>query len=178
MTESATRHHDVPPAGRYEIQPERTVVRFRTRAIFGLLPVRGTYRVTGGHIRLHDPVESSTVTVTVDAASFDSGNAERDRHVRSADFLAVEEHPEITFRAGRVRPAGDGEPAVLDGELTVRGVRRPVSLTVLTVRSGENGRDLVATARTVVDRYEFGITRSKGMAGRRQVLELEVTAAR
>ncbi|WP_367123328.1 YceI family protein [Streptomyces phytohabitans] len=163
-------------AGTYEIDPAASTVRFATRAMFGLLPVRGTFALARGRVVVAgaDGAPEPSVAVTVEAASFDSGNSKRDDHVRSADYLDVQDHPEITFRSEGFERSG--EDVALRGELTVRGVTGPVVVAVDSF-TAEGGR-LTATGSATVDRYAFGITNGKGMTGRHLTLTLEVVAER
>lgn len=163
----------VPTSGTYEIDAAASTVRFTTRTVFGLLPVRGTFAISRGQITVADPVDASSVDVTVRSDSFDSGLERRDRHVTSADYLDAGSHPEIAFRSRRVaRSATD--TAVLQGELTVRGVTRPVAVTVGTLVL--DGRRLTVEGTATVDRYAFGVTTAKGMTGRRLRIRLAVEA--
>jgi polyisoprenoid-binding protein YceI len=115
------------------------------------------------------------VDAVVDAASFDSANAERDEHVRAADFLDVENHPEIVFRGEGVDQAANGKRA-LRGTLTVRGVTQPISLALHQVAGDD--QELVARATTRIDRYAFGVTHAKGMTARYLTLTLDIVANR
>ncbi|GAA3750734.1 YceI family protein [Plantactinospora mayteni] len=162
------------PTGRYTIDPARSVIRFDTRAVFGLLPVRGTFRIGSGTIAVAPRVEESTAEAEVLAASFDSGLPERDAHVRSADYLDAAGHPYLRFRGERFVPSGDG--GALHGQLTVRAVTRPVTLAVERVAAGT--AELTARAGTTIDRYAFGLTTARGMTGRRIRLTLEIVATR
>ncbi|CAM5684228.1 Protein YceI [Streptomyces alboniger] len=130
MERAATRRQAPPETGTYAIDAEASVVRFRTRSVFGLFPVRGTFALAGGSVTVAAPAEVSTVDATIRADSFASGLRRRDAHVRSADYLDAAGHPEILFRSTGLRRAGDG--AVLAG-LTVRGVTRPVDVGVREV---------------------------------------------
>ncbi|WP_058045804.1 YceI family protein [Streptomyces roseifaciens] len=163
-----------PLPGVYRIDPEASRVRFRMRALFGLFPIKGTLSVAHGRIAVEEPESASTVEAVIPVDSFASGHAQRDRHVRSADYLDSALHPEIRFHGGDVRRA-DGEVTV-HGELTVRGVARPVALTLSQVEA--DGSRLALQATAVVDRYEFGVTHAKGMTGRRLRIALDVVAVR
>ncbi|MEK0101224.1 YceI family protein [Streptomyces sp. A475] len=166
--------HPVPQSGTYEIDPVASSVNFRMRTVFGLFPVRGSFRITRGRIDVAGPVEKSTVDVRIGADTFESGVARRDAHVRSADYLDVAAHPEFAFRGDGVEVGADG--ALLAGELTVLGVSRPVAVTVESVTV--EGRRLTVVASAVVDRYAFGVTAAKGLTGRRMTVRLDVTATR
>ncbi|MEU8550009.1 YceI family protein [Streptomyces roseoverticillatus] len=163
-----------PLPGVYRIDPEASVVRFRMRALFGLFPIKGTFSVGHGRIAVAETESASTVEAVIPVDSFASGHAQRDRHVRSADYLDSALHPEIRFHGGDVRRA-DGEVTV-HGELTVRGVTRPAVLTLGEVVA--DGPRLSVRATTVVDRYAFGVTHAKGMTGRRLRITLDVVAVR
>ncbi|MFD5744532.1 YceI family protein [Streptomyces massasporeus] len=160
------------PAGAYEIDEAASTVRFDTRAMFGLLPVRGTFTIGHGRITVADPAEGSLVHVAIEAGSFESGNQQRDDHVRSSDYLDVARHPEIGFRSQRLERSSTNP--TLYGELTVCGVTRPIAVTLGTV--AHEGKRMTASGTTTIDRYAFGITKAKGMTGRHLKITLEVVA--
>ena len=83
----------IPAAGIYQLDPAASTVTFATRHMFGLAPVKGTFRLVSGQITIADPVTSSTVSAVIDAASFATGNPQRDKDVKSARFLHVRDHP-------------------------------------------------------------------------------------
>jgi polyisoprenoid-binding protein YceI len=120
--------HEVPPAGRWAIDPAHSHIDFVVRHMM-ISKVRGRFREFSGDIRIDEVPERSSVEATIQAASIDTGDEERDRHLRSAEFLDVEHHPEIRFRSVSLRAAGQ-DHWKLTGELTVRGVTRPVTLLV------------------------------------------------
>ncbi|MCQ1581501.1 YceI family protein [Streptomyces parvus] len=163
-----------PVAGAYEIDQAASTVRFETRAMFGLLPVRGTFAIDHGRITVADPAEESLVHVAIEAGSFESGNQQRDDHVRSSDYLDVTRHPEIGFRSRHLERSG--ADATLYGELTVCGVTQPIAVTLGTV--AHEGKRITARGITTIDRYAFGITKAKGMTGRHLKITLEVVAHR
>ncbi|SHH50874.1 YceI family protein [Streptomyces sp. 3214.6] len=163
-----------PHAGTYTIDPAQSAVRFRIRNFFGLVVVRGTLGVSRGEVVVADPAESSTVEAYVSAASIDTGNDNRDTHVRGPAFLDVATHAEMQFHGERVE-AGD-EAHLLHGRLTVRGISKPAALT-LDVLSGDERR-LECHAVTTVDRYAFGVTKGRGSMGRHLTIELDVVAER
>lgn len=84
-----------------------------------------------------DKPEASQVQVTIDTASVDSNHAERDKHLRSDDFLNVEAHPQATFRSTGVQMTGD-DTAMVSGELTLNGVTNPVVLDARFMGEGED----------------------------------------
>ncbi|MFG2311939.1 YceI family protein [Streptomyces sp. NPDC048566] len=174
MATPGTSEQSSPAAGTYEIDPVASTVRFDTRALFGLLPVRGTFSISHGRIVVADSPEESSVDVVVDAASFESANPRRDDHVRSSDYLHVARHPEIAFRSRRLERSA--QDASLQGEVTACGVTRPVSVTITSVASED--RRITAHGTATLDRYAFGVTKAKGMTGRLLKIAVEVVAAR
>lgn len=89
--------------------------------------VRGRFEEVEADIHIDEErPELSHVTARIKAASLNTGSADRDAHLRSADFLDVENHPELVFRSTKVEHAG--EAFTLHGDLTIRGVARPVTL--------------------------------------------------
>ncbi|MFE0102443.1 YceI family protein [Streptomyces sp. NPDC059009] len=173
METVVTGDRTVPESGTYDIDAAASTVRFRMSSFLGLVPVRGDFAVAGGRITVSDSLPASTVDVSLRADTFASGMARRDAHVKSADYLDAATYPDITFAGGgpTVPPAG---LATLPGELTVRGVTRPVTVTVDAV-DVTDGR-LTARASATVDRYAFGVTAGKGMTGRRLKMLIEVRA--
>jgi len=169
-TSTTTEPVTIPAPGGYRIDPTRSTVTFSTRHLFGLAPVRGTFRLRSGHIQVADRPELSTAEATVAAESFHTGTSARDAQVRSANYLDAARHPDIVFASTALLRADDAW--VLEGTLTVCGRTRPLSLRVLSLSPGESGLRLSAAAR--VDRYEFGITAGRGITGRRLSLRLDV----
>jgi polyisoprenoid-binding protein YceI len=96
--------------------------------------------------------------VTIDASSVDTGNQQRDDHIRTEDFLNVAAHPELTFVSTAVR--AEGEAYFLDGDLTVRGVTKPVTLEVEPngFADGFEGKIVSFSATTEIKRSDFGVT--------------------
>ncbi len=120
--------------------------------------VRGKFTEFSGDIVTgQNPLESS-VTATIDLSSIDTGNADRDNHIRSADFFDVDAHKTMTYRSTGVRV--DGEDFVLDGELTLKGVTKPVALRLELGGFGPDaygGTRAGFTATGEIKRSEFGV---------------------
>lgn len=112
---------ELPPPGTCRVDPERSTVSYSGRHLLGLGTVHATFKVSSSVLQVADPVTASTVEVTVDAGSFRSDKARRDKDVRSATFLDVTTYPEIAFRSESLRPDGDGW--VLAGSVTAHGTR-------------------------------------------------------
>jgi polyisoprenoid-binding protein YceI len=149
-------------------EPGHTAAEFSVRHMMVTF-VRGHFKNIHGAL-VFDPANPSaaSVEVTIDAAGIWTGEADRDAHLKGADFLDVEHHPKITFKGNRVELAGANE-AVLTGELTIRGVTRTVPLRVQYLGQWltpwwEDGVDkgpktragFVATA--TINRHDFGVS--------------------
>lgn len=149
----------LPESGIWAVEPTHTTVESVARHL-RITKVRGRFNSFEGKITVAEPVTDSSIEVTIDAASFDSNNADRDAHVHSADFLDVENHPQITFRSTDVAEKGDDE-FVVTGDLTIRGNTKPVTLELtyggLTQDPWGNTRALFA-AETTINREEWGLT--------------------
>jgi len=165
---------DTPHPGNYRIDPGRSQITFRTRHLFGLGAVRGTFRLREGEIRVADPAETSAVRATVDAGSFHTGNPDRDRTVRSARLLDTERYPVFTFTSARLAEA-DGR-WILRGSLTVTGNEHPVDVAI--ERLATAGPEISVLASADVDRYAFGVTALRGLAARRLSCRIEIVATR
>ncbi len=148
----------VPTTGTYAIDPSHSSATFQVRHL-GLSKVRGGFEMFSGNVEIADDPAKSSVQVSLDAASFTTGNQDRDGHVKGEDFLDVENHPALTYRSTGIRQ--DGDDWKIDGELTIKDVSRPVTLLAEFEGAGEdpwgNGR-IAFTASTEIDRDEFGIT--------------------
>ncbi|MCX7895191.1 MAG: YceI family protein [Thermoanaerobaculum sp.] len=111
----------------WSIDPSHSSVAFSVRHMM-VANVRGEFTKFSGTVTTQGvQPQTAEVSVTVDAASIDTRNADRDKHLRSADFLDVEKFPTITFTSTRVEPAGTGKFKVA-GNLTIKGVTKPVVL--------------------------------------------------
>lgn len=123
--------------------------------------VRGKFDALEGTIN-YDPANpaNSSVNVTINAASINTGVADRDNHLRSADFLNVEKFPTLTFVSTRVVPKGENQ-ATITGDLTIAGVTRSVSFDATFEGTGKNpwGKTVAAfSATTKINREDFGLT--------------------
>ena len=113
--------------GTWIVDPAHSSVEFVIRHL-GLSKVRGRFNEFNGSVTVGSPLADTTVEATVDLASVDTNNADRDNHLRSTDFFDVERDSEMIFRSTALTPAG--ESYVLAGDLTIAGVSRPVSFDV------------------------------------------------
>ena len=161
-TVSVLRTHDdrvIPVAGAYDIDGAHTSVEFVGRHLM-ITKVRGRFTDVSGRITIAEEPEASHVEVEIGAASLSSGNADRDTHLKSADFFDVERFPTITFRSTSVTALADNTWEVV-GDLTVRDTTRPVTLQV-----DFDGADVSPlgderigfSAATDLNREDFGLT--------------------
>lgn len=111
----------------FAVDASHSSVGFSVRHL-GFSKVRGAFEKVEGTIRLaEDDLSTLETEATIDASSVNSGDAKRDEHLRSGDFFDVESHPSLTFRSTGVRSV-NGSKFVIAGDLTIRGVTRPVEL--------------------------------------------------
>jgi polyisoprenoid-binding protein YceI len=163
VTTTGTRVVDgrqVPEAGTWTIDPSHASFEFVARHL--MARVRGRFSGVSGVAQIAEGPEASTLQIEIDAATVDTRDPQRDAHLRSSDFFGVEEHPAITFRSTAVRPgAGENEWKV-DGELTIRGVTRPVTVDVEFLGAAVDpwGNQRIGFSGVVpeVDREDWGLT--------------------
>ena len=127
-----------------------------------------------------DNPENSSVSVTIDTSSVDSNHAERDKHLRSEDFLYVSEFPEATFKSKRVVVDEAGEADII-GDLTLRGVTREITLDAEMVGHGEDpwgGYRMGFEAETELRLKDFGIPMDLGKASETVEIEISVEGIR
>ena len=150
-------------AGRWTIDPVHSDVSFVIRHMM-VSKVRGHFTTFEGEVVTGADPLSSSVTAVIDLTSIDTSNQQRDDHIRSADFFEVEKFPTMTYRSAGVRQ--DGQDLVLDGELTRKGVTRPVPLKLEVNGFGPDpfAADPLAGARAGVsatreiNRMDFGVS--------------------
>lgn len=162
-------------AGTYEFDTAHTSITFKIRHLFTKVP--GRFDTFSGSVRF-DPAKPAVtqVTVEIDAASIDTDNPKRDEHLRSPDFFDAAKFPKITFQSTAVKLV-DPAHATLTGDLTMRGVTKPVTLDVELLGSGPNGRGgmLVGFAAAgKLDRMDYGVAWNRAVEGGGALLGDEV----
>jgi polyisoprenoid-binding protein YceI len=176
---------DLPDPGVWTIDPVHTQITVTARHL-GMASVRGRFSEFGGRIEVARPLERSIISATIQAASIDTGNKMRDDHLRSADFLGVDEHPLIEYRGESVTSLGDQKWRV-NGELTLNGVTRPVPLELDYLGVGPDswgGTRAAFRAVTQLKRDDFAITYNQivkagiTMIGTTLRVEIDVEAVR
>ncbi len=148
-----------PQTTTWNIDPAHTEVGFEVKHLM-ISKVRGRFGAVTGTIELDaaDPARSS-VTAEIDVTSIDTGQEQRDVHLRSADFFDVERFPAITFRSSRVERTANGFRVA--GDLTIRDVTRQVVLDAVDEGRGTDpwgGERAAFSASLVIDRRDFGLT--------------------
>jgi len=189
MTQTAVQGREyqgvsIPPVGTYELDPTHTVVGFVARHM--LSKVRGQFTEFAGTIEVGHSPQDSHVVVEVRTGSITTHTEKRDQHLMSGDFLEIEKHPVLAFKSTAVRPTG-GTSFELDGNLTIKGITKPVTLAGEFLGWGPDmeGKPMfAASARTTIDREDWGMTWNMAveaggfLVGKKVDLEIEVEAHR
>lgn len=168
-------------ASTWTVDPVHSDVAYSVKHL-GIAKSRGNFTAFSGEVVTAENILDSKVTVEIDAASVASGNAQRDEHLRAADFFDVENHPTITFRSTGIRE--DGGDYIIDGELTWRGATVPVSLNAefngVNPNPANNNTDtLGVSAETTVNRRDFGVgPEGNAFLSEKVKIEIELQAAK
>ncbi|WP_406073902.1 YceI family protein [Micromonospora sp. NBC_01638] len=186
--DAVTRDWDgltIPTAGTYALDVAHKRVGFVARHMM-VSKVRGEFNEATATITVsEDPLQSSVVA-TIQAASIDTTQTDRDAHLRSPEFLDSEKFPTLEFRSTGVK-SRRGNEFVLTGELSIKDVTRPVELEVEFEGVGRSpfGQDIFGfSASTEIDREEFGLTWNVALetggvlVGRKIKIEIEGEAIR
>jgi polyisoprenoid-binding protein YceI len=168
-------------AGTWNIDPVHSEVGFSVRHMM-VSKVRGKFNTFSGQLVTGEDPLSSSVTAEIELSSINTGNEQRDAHIRSADFFEVEKHQKMTYRSTGVR-AVDGE-YVLDGELTLKDVTRSVPLKLELNGFGPDpygGTRAGFSATGEINRSDFGVNFGLGEGGGvvvsdKVTLQLEIEA--
>lgn len=171
---------------RWEIDASHSGIHFSVRHLV-IARVRGQFSRWSGALIVPDGDFAKTIVdVMIDASSIDTGVADRDGHLKSADFFDVAQYPEITFKASRFEQQGDAEGRLI-GNLTIKGITREVVLNVERHGQAKDpwGNERAAfSAKTSIDRKDFGLTWNQPletggvMVGERVDLEIDIEAVR
>jgi polyisoprenoid-binding protein YceI len=165
-------------AGTYTIDQVHSNVIFKVRHLIS--KTSGQFNDFSGTIVADfSNLDSSSVVFTIQAASIDTENEDRDKHLRSEDFFDVETYPEITFRSSEITKSGDDTYAVT-GTLTMHGVAKTVTLPVKylgEMASPWGGKVAGWEIQTTLDRKDYGIVWNKALDAGGMILgdEVEIT---
>jgi polyisoprenoid-binding protein YceI len=155
-------------AGHWTLDSGRSTATLRSKSMWGLAPVKGTFRKLEGTGTI-SPAGEATGSVALAADSLDTKMKKRDVHLRSADFFHSEKHPHITFTVEKVVPADDG--VTVSGSLTVRDHSRQITFPAAVELAGDG--DIALDATVQVDRSEFGLTWNQlGMASMKNTIAI------
>lgn len=161
--------------GTWDIDPAHSAIEFSVRHM-GIAKTKGRFTAFSGElVTAENPLDSS-VTATISTGSIDTAMPDRDAHVRNADFLDVANYPTATFRSTGIRQEDD--EFVIDGEFTLHGVTKPVSLRTELNGISENGL-IGLSATTALDRRDFGVgPDNTAVVGDKIKVSLEIEAER
>jgi polyisoprenoid-binding protein YceI len=156
MTTTAIERTTVAPP-RWSLDRDGSSVGFTVKTMWGLISVRGRFDRFAGSCEVGR--NGTTIELTIDADSIDTGNAKRDEHLRSPDFFDVGEHAQVRFRSTRVYAVSD-EMLHVAGNLEVAGIVTPLEFAATVQPAGDG---LAVEATTTVDQQRFGM--SSGLLG-------------
>lgn len=149
---------ELPAAGTWVVDPGHADIGFVGRH-FGLTKVRGRFTGIDGAVVVDDDITSSSIEVAIDMASVSSGDQTRDDHLRSPDFFDVEHHPTATFRSTGITT--DGPTGVINGDLTIKDITRPIALNVEYLGHATDpwgGERAVFSANATINREHWDLT--------------------
>ncbi|MET8831576.1 YceI family protein [Streptomyces sp. NPDC004610] len=153
-------------SGHWTLDPDASAVTFTVRKV-GIIKVGGRFTEVRADLHIGERAEATRVDAEIALASFDTGNAKRDTHVRSGDMLDVEKRPTLSFRATEV--SGQGEDWTMAGDMTIGEVTRPVSFAVtfggVSPSSVDQRKRAAFTATGEIRRGDFGLGFAPGIIG-------------
>lgn len=146
-------------AGTWTFDPAHSGVHFKVRHL-GLTNVRGRFNGVDAWLEVGEDLTGTRFGATIDIATVDTNQPDRDAHLLGTDFFSADQHPTMTFTSGEIRELGGGEYEA-DGELSINGVTRPVRLAVEftgdVVHPGDGKQHAGFIASAQILRDEFGI---------------------
>ena len=166
---------ELPAPGRWQIDPDHAELAFIGRH-FMLTKIRGRFAGISGAIEVAEKPGDSTAEVTIDMASVDSGSQVRDDHLRSPDFFDTARHPTASFSGRAV--GWQGTRGLLEGELTIRGITRPVTLQAEYLGHAADpwgGHRAVFTAHGALNREDWELTWNLPLDGGGLLVSKEIT---
>ena len=173
MADNSVVSLTVPLTGTYRLDPDKSTIHYSGKHRFGTGTVHATFKVKSGDIVVADPLTDSSVSVTVDANSFASNSAKRDKDVRSKMLLDVATYPDINFSSTTLRE--DDDRWIVAGEVTTHDHTLTAEVTIDRVTQDGDAISMHGRADHL-DRYALGVSKGKGMVGRYLDLELDAVA--
>jgi len=165
-------------ADSYTIDPAHTYPNF-TISHLGFSTMHGRFEKTTGKVTLDRAAKNGSVDITIETGSISTGFEKRNDHLKSPDFFNAAEFPTITYKSSAIHFKGD-TPSSVDGELTISGVTKPVTLTINAFKCGAhpmNKKEMCgADASAQVKRSDFGIKYGLPAIGDDVKLEFEIEA--
>jgi polyisoprenoid-binding protein YceI len=165
----------------WRLDQTHTTVEFTVKKLF-FLTVNGRLTEFDGTIVLdEEEISRSSVEANIETASFDTGNARRDRHVKTAAFLDVSNYPSVRFKSLQVGPGKDRDTLTVKGALTIKDTSKEVVLDVTEVdrsKSPNGGEVIYYVAMTELDRFDFGVNQWRGVIGSKLKVVINVQANR
>jgi polyisoprenoid-binding protein YceI len=145
----------------WNIDPAHSVAEFKVKHMM-IAHVKGHFSKVSGALTLNESdLDKSHIEASIDATSIETRDAQRDAHLRSADFLDVEKFPTLSFKSGRISIVRDGELAV-EGDLTIHGVTRKAVFAVEgptpPVKDPWGNTRVAVSGTTKINRKDFGLT--------------------
>ncbi|GAA4266891.1 YceI family protein [Frondihabitans peucedani] len=144
-------------AGTWTLDPAHSEITFSVRHL-AISKVKGKFESFDVNVTTGESIVDSTIKATIDVASVTTGNADRDGHLQSGDFFLTEEHPQLVFQSTKITE--DGDDLLIDGDFTMRGVTKPVTLKAEfggIVTDGYGQTKAGFSAKGKIDRTEFGV---------------------
>jgi polyisoprenoid-binding protein YceI len=176
---------ELPATGTYALDASHSQVGFAVRHVM-ISKTKGRFSDVAGNVEIAENPLDSSVAVTIQTASIDTRDEQRDGHLRSGDFFDAEAYPTMTYQSRSVRDAGKGN-YVVEGDLTIKGVTRSVPLD-LTFEGGAadpwGGVRIGFSAKAELDREAFGLTWNQALetggvlVGKKVTIEIEAEAVK
>jgi polyisoprenoid-binding protein YceI len=176
---------ELPATGTYALDASHSQVGFAVRHVM-ISKTKGRFSDVAGNVEIAENPLDSSVAVTIQTASVDTRDEQRDGHLRSGDFFDAEAYPTMTYQSRSVRDAGKGN-YVVEGDLTIKGVTRSVPLD-LTFEGGAadpwGGVRIGFSAKAELDREAFGLTWNQALetggvlVGKKVTIEIEAEAVK
>jgi polyisoprenoid-binding protein YceI len=174
----ALASHAVAAPVTYQVDPTHTYPRF-SYSHFGLSTQLSSFRKTTGTVTFDAVAKTGQADITIDMTTVNTGLADFDGHLRAEDFLDTAKYPTATFKSTRVLFDGD-KPSSIEGLLTIKGITKPVTLTVTSFTAMEHPMvkkpAIGANAYTVIKRTEFGAGKDAPYVGDEVRIDIAVEA--